>query len=95
MVGSFQRLGNASSFCGAWSGLLFALAAIIYVDDTDLLLRAKTRGMTTEEIFADCQSAVTDWGGIVLSTGSYSIASKCFWYMMEMGQWHPAPPPAL
>ena len=87
MVGSFQRLGHASSFCGAWSGILFALAAIIYVDDTDLLLRAKSRDLTIDEFFDDCQAAVTDWGGIVLATGGYLKAAKCFWYMMSW-RWH-------
>jgi hypothetical protein len=62
LVGTFQWLGHASSFCGAWTGALFALAAIIYVDYTDLLLRARSRDLTPDEFVADCQRAVTDWG---------------------------------
>ena len=38
MIETYKRLGHASEFCGDWSGILFILAAIIYVDDTDLLL---------------------------------------------------------
>jgi hypothetical protein len=38
MIETYKRLGHASEFCGAWSGIMFLLAAIIYVDDTDLLL---------------------------------------------------------
>ena len=49
MVGAFQRLGHASDFSGAWTGILFCLAAIIYVDDTDLLLRAKSRDLTMDQ----------------------------------------------
>ena len=82
MIGAFQRLGHASAFSGAWTGILFMLAAIIYVDDTDLLLRAQSRSLTQDEFFVDCQRAVTDWGKIVLATGGYLKASKCFWYMM-------------
>eukprot|EP00956_Cyclotella_meneghiniana_P032412 scaffold89146_cov64-Cyclotella_meneghiniana.AAC.3 len=83
MVGALERLGHASSFSGAWTGALFVLAAIIYVDDTDLLLRARSRDMTLDDFYAQCQAAVTDWGSIVLATGGYLKASKCFWYMMS------------
>jgi hypothetical protein len=82
MIGALRRLGHASSFSGAWTRILFCLVAIIYVDDTDLLLRAKSRELTLEDFYNDCQSAVTDWGKIVLSTGGYLKASKCFWYIM-------------
>jgi hypothetical protein len=82
MVGAFQRLGRASSFSGAWTGILFCLAVIIYVDDTDLLLHALTRELTLEDFYNDCQTAVTDWDQIVLASGGYLKAAKCFWCMM-------------
>lgn len=41
--------------------------------------------LQTRWFFADCQQAVTDWGKIVLATGGYLKAKKCFWYMMA---WH-------
>jgi hypothetical protein len=31
MINTYRRLGHASEFCGAWSGLLFCLAAIIEI----------------------------------------------------------------
>ena len=53
LVGAFQRLGHASSFCGAWTGILFSLAAIIYVDDMDLLiLHAGSRTLFSDEFYA-------------------------------------------
>jgi hypothetical protein len=51
MINTYRRLGHASEFCGAWSGLIFCLAAILYVDDTDLLIVAKDRDMTLDEFF--------------------------------------------
>jgi hypothetical protein len=69
-------------FSGAWSGVLFVLAAIIYVDDTDLLIIAKRRDMSLDDFFAQTQSSVMDWGLIVEATGGYIKAVKCFWYMM-------------
>lgn len=83
MDGTYCRLGHAASFSGAWTGLVFILAAIIYVDDTDLLLIAQNRDQTMDEFFDQTQAAVTDWGHIVLSIGGYLKAAKCFWYMMS------------
>jgi hypothetical protein len=83
MVGAFTRLGHASSFAGVWTGILFTLAAIIYVDDTDLLLRASSRDISDGQFYNECQTAVTDWGHIVLASGGYLKAAKCFWYMMS------------
>lgn len=91
MVGALERLGHASSFAGAWTGILFCLAAVIYVDDTDLLIRASSRDLTIADFYDQCQSAVTDWGRIVLATGGYLKASKCFWYMMAW-KWHKGVP---
>jgi hypothetical protein len=82
MVETYKRLGHASSFCGAWSGILFAVAAIIYVDDTDLLIVGCTPDIHLDDFFRQTQVAVMDWGLIVQATGGYLKAAKCFWYMM-------------
>jgi hypothetical protein len=71
MIEAYKRLGHASEFCGAWSGILFILAAIIYVDDTDLLLVGRSRDMHVDEFFQQTQSAVMDWDFIVQATGGY------------------------
>ena len=86
MVESYKRLGHASSFVGAWTGVVFLLAAIVYVDDTDLLIVARHRDMSLDAFFEQTQSAVMDWGLIVQATGGYLKATKCFWYMMAW-QW--------
>ena len=82
MIGAYRRLGHASRFVGAWSGLLFILAAVIYVDDTDLFLTATRRDQSLEDFFHQVQQSVTDWSHIVEVTGGYVKAAKCFWYMM-------------
>ena len=60
MIEMYKQLGHASEFCGAWSGILFMLAAIIYVDDTDLLLVGRTGDIYLKEFFQQAQSAVMD-----------------------------------
>ena len=52
----------------AYSGLILSLAAIIYVDDTDLLLRSK-KHQSHEEFFSFIQDALNFWGMLVLATG--------------------------
>lgn len=91
MIETYKRLGHASEFCGAWSGIMFLLAAIIYVDDTDLLLVARSRDMHLNDFFQQTQSAVMDWGFIVQATGGYLKSAKCFWYMMAW-HWHKGVP---
>ena len=72
---------------GAWSGTLLSLAAILYVDDSDLLHVAKSPATTDDEFFQDVQRATMDWGGLVQATGGSLKPSKCFWYMMAW-QWN-------
>ncbi|KAL7506391.1 hypothetical protein ACHAXN_003689 [Cyclotella atomus] len=79
---SYKCLGRASIFAGAWSGVLFILAAIIYVDDTDLLILSRSRDQTLDDFFQQTKDAVMDWGLIMQATGGYLKATKCFWYMM-------------
>jgi hypothetical protein len=47
----YKRLGHASTFAGAWSGILFILDAIIYIDDTDLLILACSHDMSLDACF--------------------------------------------
>ena len=82
MVESYKRLGHASTFVGSWTGIMFLLAAILYVDDTDLLIVAQDRDMSLDAFFQQTQQSVLDWGLIVQATGGYLKATKCFWYMM-------------
>jgi hypothetical protein len=91
MIEAYKRLGHASQFSGAWSGFLFLLAAIIYVDDADLLIIARRRDMSLDDFFEQTQSSVMDWGLIVEATGGYIKAVKGFWYMMAW-KWHKGVP---
>ena len=70
---AYKRLGHASTFAGAWTGMLF---------DTDLLILSRSRDQSLDEFFRQTQDAVMDWGLIVQATSGYLKATKCFWYMM-------------
>ena len=82
MTRAYNRLGHSARLTGVWSGIVFVIAAIIYVDDTDLLLVASSRQQSLTEFFHQAQSAVMDWGLITQATGGYLKPTKCFWYLM-------------
>ena len=52
-------------------------AAILYVDDTDLLLRADHPETPDGDFFQKIQSALGTWARIALATGGDLKATKC------------------
>lgn len=62
---------------------IFLLAAIIYVDDTDLLHWVKFYGVSDESFMSDIQNGVDDWGMLVQATGGSLKQSKSFWYLLS------------
>ena len=49
MIGSYKKLGHGCSYTSAISGDVFLFAAILYVDNTELLLRVKNITDSDEE----------------------------------------------
>ena len=62
MIRVYKRKQFHAELDSAWSYLLMILAAIMYVNNMDMLLRAKTNH-TAEEFFEFIQAAI-DFGGI-------------------------------
>ena len=62
-----------------WTGAVFMLVALCYVDDTELLLRIQNLEQSDAEFFAQIQRAVMAWGKIVQVTGGcYLKQEKCY-----------------
>ena len=61
-----KRLGDGMEAKSSLAGRIFLLAAIIYVNDTDLLHWAKFYGISDDEFKAQIQQATTDWGMLVI-----------------------------
>ena len=76
MIGAYKRKKFHAEMKSAWSGLLMTLAAIMYVDDMDMLLRVKNN-QTTEEFFEFIQSAIDFWGMLVIASGVSLKQKKC------------------
>ena len=68
MIGAYKRKKFHAEMKSAWSGLLMTLAAIMYVDNMDMLLRAKNN-QTTEEFLEFIHSAIDFWGMLVMASG--------------------------
>jgi hypothetical protein len=84
MINGYNSFGHGVELLSAWSwsGVLFILAAVIFVDDTDLLHLAE-KFMTDEDFLLKIQFATGDWAGIVNATGGSLKPKKCFWYMIS------------
>ena len=80
-------MGHVSQLVSAYLGTLLALAAILYVDDSDLLHLAKSPEISDSDFFDDAQHATLDWGGLVQAKNGSLKPSKCFWYMMAWKWW--------
>ena len=82
MIEVYKRLGHGTNFVSAWSGDAFYIAAVLYVDDSDLLHLSLVSEPSDEDFLARVQKATFDWGGLVQATGGALKPSKCFWYML-------------
>jgi hypothetical protein len=69
LILAYVNMGYGVEWESAVSGALFTIAAILYVDDTDLLHWAKHAGMSDEAFFQQVQAATTAWGNLALASG--------------------------
>ena len=69
MVEGYKSLGHGCTYVSPITGAVFALAAILCVDDTDLLLRAESASTKPEDFIEYVQQALTDWAGLVMASG--------------------------
>ena len=77
MINSYKSFGHGVQFVSPVTGLVLFFAAILYVDDTDLLLCADSPYMTDAAFFRKIQKSVTAWAKIVIATGGSLKAPKC------------------
>ena len=64
LINVYHRQGHGTVFVGVWTRDAFMLAAVLCVDDSDLLHMVKGYP-TNEEFLASLQSVTNDWVGLV------------------------------
>ena len=77
MINGYMSLGHGIDLYSAWTGVLFTLAVVIFIDDSDLLHMVR-KTMSDEEFIFKVQSATYYWTGIVDATGGSLKPPKSF-----------------
>ena len=82
-LNAYRTMGHGTEFKSAWTTeRVFLLAAILYVDDGDLL-EVALPGVTDDEFIEQVQQAVYDWGKLAQALGGYLKQKKCFSYFVS------------
>jgi len=69
IISAYKAKGFGAYFTAAWSAICFTIAALLYVDDTDLL-HMPSDNETTQDLFvARVQAATYYWAQLLQSTG--------------------------
>jgi len=82
IVRAYRRMGHGAKLTSAKTASLFILAAIMFVDDTDLLHWAPTPSTSDDELIEQVQDAGYDWGMLVQASGGILKPPKCSLYLM-------------
>ncbi len=82
IVNAYQRLGHGARICSLYMACLFVLAAVMYVDNTDILHWPCSVHTSTKELIEYVQGATTDWGNLAQASGGILKAGKCSAYFM-------------
>ena len=82
IVCAYRREGHGVTYTTAWSNLVLVIAAILFVDDTDLLHRRKKEHLTLEEFLAYLQQATYLWALLLQATGGNLKPAKCYYYLL-------------
>ena len=77
MINSYKSLGHGVQYVSPVTGTILALAAILYVDDTDLLFCADIPDLDINAFERLIRTAVEDWTRLVLATGGSLKPKKC------------------
>ena len=82
IVNAYRRLGHGAVLTSSYMSRIFILAAVLYVDDTDLLHRAVSPTTTDTALIKQVQEATFDWGLLSQATGGAMKQPKCFVYFL-------------
>ena len=76
------RIWRAHFVC-AWSGVILIVAALLYVDNTDLLHMSRDERISDSEFIANVQQATYYWAKLLQATWGNLKPKKCYWYLLS------------
>jgi hypothetical protein len=87
-----KRKGHGATFACPITKLKFVLAAVLFVDDCDLIHIDMVRDETALETFDKMQSSVNSWGKLLIGSGGAYKPDKCFYHLISFcwdrnGKW--------
>jgi hypothetical protein len=87
-----KRRGHGATFRCPISKVSATLAAILFVDDCDMLHMDMVKEETALETFANMQASVKNWGDLLIASGGAYKPQKCFYHLISFvwdrkGQW--------
>ena len=96
VIRAHKRKGHGATFVCPISKLQFVLAAVLFVDDCDLIHIAMVNDESALQTFDKMQASVISWGRLLIATGGSYKPDKCFYHLLSFqwdnkGKWHYAP----
>jgi hypothetical protein len=82
IVNAYLRKGHGTRQVTSYSQCALILAAVIYVDDTNLPHMTMEVNATAEELIEHLQHSTNVWGGLAITTGAALKPEKCYAYFM-------------
>jgi hypothetical protein len=83
IVSAYKAGGHGAHFVSAWSGIILILAALLYVDDTDLLHVASAGDTNEAKFVRKVQLATYHWAKLLQATGGNLKPQKCYCYLLS------------
>ena len=78
-----KEKGHGAKFVCPILNLAGSLAAILFVNDTDILHINLNTDQSVEEAHMVLQESIYNWGQLLLTTGGASKPPKCFYYLLS------------
>jgi hypothetical protein len=83
IVKAYLRDGYGAQIYSSYYKQVLLLAAIMYVDDTDLIHWSRTPDCNPKEVIAAAQTATYAWGDLGIATGAAMKPEKCYAYFLS------------
>ena len=81
-IGAYKRDGGGTKITSPYLARVFIFAAVMYVDNTDLLHWVDSPEDKDGELIESVQRDVKTWGDIIQSTGGIFKAMKCSLFLL-------------
>jgi hypothetical protein len=75
--------GHSAHFIAPMSQVRSSLLAILYIDDTDLIIINMDADESIVEVHVAIQQAIENWGHLLIATGGTLKPEKCFYHLID------------